>query len=210
MITILVVDDHIVIREGLKKIVGMEKDMIVKGEARDTAEALKFVAGHKVDVILLDISMPGRSGLDIIPELKQLHPTMRILMLSMYKEDEFALKAFKSGASGYLTKETAPELVVKAIRHVSAGGKYFPDGFAEKLLESLTAHSPEALHERLSSRESMVMHDIIAGKSLNEIASNLSLNNRTVSTYRARILEKLRIRTNAELIRYAVEHGLAS
>ena len=207
MIEILVVDDHAIVREGLVRIIDFEKDMVVVGKAKDASEAIRIISERKMDVVILDISMPGRSGLDIIKDLNKILPGIRIIMLSMYQEERFAVRAFKAGASGYLTKEMAPEEIVNAIRKVYSGGKYISSRFAEKLVDELNDPSELLPHERLSEREFEVMCLIASGKTITEIAKELSLSNRTVSTYRSRILEKMKMENNAEITHYAIENG---
>lgn len=208
MINVLVVDDHTIVREGLCKLIQFEQDMIVAGVAKDAPEALRIISKQKTDVVILDISLPGRSGLDIIKDLKKLQPGSRILMLSMYREERFALRAFKSGASGYLTKEMASEEIVKAIRKVYSGGKYITPWLAEKLVEELNAPSEPMPHERLSDREFQVMYLIAAGKSIREIADDFAINEKSVATYRTRILAKMKLKTTTEITKYAIDNGL--
>ena len=208
MIKILIADDHQLIREGLKKILKEEHDMSVVGEGGNADEVFKLVRESDLDVVLLDISMPGRSGLEVLKELKHTHPKLPILMLSMHPEDRFAVRSLKAGASGYITKESAGEELVSAIRKVVGGGKYISMFLAEKLAFGLDADSGRPPHEALSDREFQVMTMISAGKKMTEIAEELSLSIRTVNTYRARILEKMQMKNNAELIHYAIQHGL--
>jgi len=208
MIKILIADDHQLIREGLKKILKEEHDMSVVGEGGNADEVFKLVRESDLDVVLLDISMPGRSGLEVLKELKHTHPKLPVLMLSMHPEDRFAVRSLKAGASGYITKESAGEELVSAIRKVVGGGKYISMFLAEKLAFGLDADSGRPPHEALSDREFQVMTMISAGKKMTEIAEELSLSIRTVNTYRARILEKMQMKNNAELIHYAIQHGL--
>ena len=167
-----------------------------------------MVRESDLDVVLLDISMPGRSGLEVLKELKHTHPKLPVLMLSMHPEDRFAVRSLKAGASGYITKESAGEELVSAIRKVVGGGKYISMFLAEKLAFGLDADSGRPPHEALSDREFQVMTMISSGKKMTEIAEELSLSIRTVNTYRARILEKMQMKNNAELIHYAIQHGL--
>jgi len=208
MIKILIADDHQLIREGLKKILKEEHDMSVVGEGGNADEVFKLVRESDLDVVLLDISMPGRSGLEVLKELKHTHPKLPVLMLSMHPEDRFAVRSLKAGASGYITKESAGEELVSAIRKVVGGGKYISMFLAEKLAFGLDADSGRPPHEALSDREFQVMTMISSGKKMTEIAEELSLSIRTVNTYRARILEKMQMKSNAELIHYAIQHGL--
>jgi DNA-binding NarL/FixJ family response regulator len=207
MIEVLIVDDHAIVREGLSKIIEFEKDMVVKGMAHDSAEAIRIISSQKLDVVVLDISMPGRSGLDVIRDIKNIQPGIRIIMLSMYQEERFAVRAFKAGASGYLTKEMATEEIVNAIRKVYGGGKYISARFAETLVNEMSSPSELLPHERLSDREFEVMCMIASGKTVNAIAVELFLSDHTVSTYRRRILEKMNLKNNAEIIHYAIEYG---
>ena len=208
MIKILIADDHQLIREGLKKILKEEHDMSVVGEGGNAEQVFKLVRENDLDVVLLDISMPGRSGLEVLKELKHTHPKLPVLMLSMHPEDRFAVRSLKAGASGYITKESAGEELVSAIRKVVGGGKYISMFLAEKLAFGLDADSGRPPHEALSDREFQVMTMISSGKKMTEIAEELSLSIRTVNTYRARILEKMQMKNNAELIHYAIQHGL--
>lgn len=208
MIKVLIADDHPIVRQGLRQILAGTPDMEVAGEAVNGQEALDQVRAGGWDVLVLDMTMPGRSGFDILKELKheQTHPP--ILVLSMHAEEQFAVRVLKAGASGYLTKENAPEELVKAIRKVVSGGKYISPDLAESLAFGLDAGSDHLRHEMLSDREFQVMRLTASGKTLAEIAETLSLSAKTVSTYRARLLEKLNLKTNAELVRYALENGL--
>lgn len=208
MIDILIVDDHAIVREGLNTILKFEKNFNVAGMAKNSAEALKFVANKKLDVIILDISLPGRSGLEIIKEVKKIQPAIKILMLSIYPEDRFAIRAFKAGASGYLTKEMAPEMIVEAIRKLSTGGKYITPAIAERLADELNELSEKTPHERLSDREFDVMCLIGLGKSLIEIAEKIGISDRTVSTYRTRIIKKMNLKSNSDIIQYVIDNGL--
>ena len=208
MIKILIADDHRIVREGLKQILAETHDMIVTGEASNTQEVLKKVMEGEYDVLLLDISMPGRSGLDILKQLKSDHAKLSVLVLSMYSEEQYALRALKAGASGYMTKESAPDELIEAIRKVSTGRKYISPTVAEKLAFSLESGDERPPQETLSDREFQVMCMIASGKTIKAIADELSLSVKTVSTYRARILEKMRMNNNAELTHYAIQNKL--
>lgn len=208
MIKILIADDHAIVRRGLKQIVAVESDMAVSGEARDAREVLELVRKQDWDIAVLDITMPGRSGLDVLKELKVERPKLPILVLSMHPEDQFAVRVLRAGASGYMTKETAPEELVKAIRKVVAGGKYVSASLAEQLACDLEDCSEKLRHETLSDREYQVMCRIASGKTVKEIAEELSLSVKTISTYRARILEKMNMKTSAELTHYAIQNRL--
>lgn len=208
MINVLIVDDHPIVREGLSKIIQLEQDISVTGLAKDASEAIKIMTLKIADVVILDISMPGISGLDVIKDLMNLQPAVRIIMLTMYPEERFAVRAIKSGATGYLTKETAPDELIKAIRIVYSGHNYITPLIAEKIVNELQGKEETAPHEKLSSREFEVMCMIGSGKTINEIAELMSLSSRTVSTYRTRILEKMDVKNNAMIIRYAIDNGL--
>jgi len=208
MIEVLIVDDHHIVREGLERIISFENDIIVAGKSINAAEAIRFLAGQKVDVVVLDISMPGRSGMDIIQDLKKIRSEVKIIMLSMHQEEQFAKRAFQSGASGYLTKEMAPEEIVKAIRKVHSGRKYISSRYAEILADEIYGDTDKLPHERLSNREFEVMCMIGRGVTITNIAAELSLSDRTISTYHARIFEKMNITSNAEITIYLIEHGL--
>ncbi len=208
MIDILIVDDHAIVRAGLNTILELEKGFSVTGMAKNTAEALKIISSKKIDVMVLDVSLPGRSGLEIIKEAKQIQPLLKIIMLSIYPEDRFAIRALKAGASGYLTKEMAPEMIVEAIRKVSSGGKYITPVMAEKLADELNELSEKTPHERLSDREFDVMCMMGSGNSLVDIALKLGISDRTVSTYRTRILKKMSLKNNSEVIHYVIDNGL--
>jgi two-component system invasion response regulator UvrY len=208
MIRILVADDHAVVREGLKQIVRETSDMAVTGEAADGREVLRLIREHDWDVVLLDIAMPDRSGLDILKELKAEEPGLPVLMLSMYPEEQYAVRALKAGASGYLTKESIPDELISAIRKVSAGGKYVSSSLAEKLAHDLETDAERPVHETLSDREYQVMCMIAGGETLRNIADKLCLSIKTISTYRSRILEKMCMKNNAEIMRYAIKYHL--
>jgi len=209
MIKVLIADDHAVVRQGLKQILSEQPDMNVLGEAGSIPELLDHVRKQKWDIVVLDIGMPGRGGLDGLKELKQEQPKLPVLILSIHPEDQFAVRALKAGASGYLTKDSAPEELVQAIRKLLTGRKYISAELAEKLATDLEANTAKTRHETLSDREFQILRLIASGKSVTEIAQKLSLSVKTVSTYRARILEKMNMRTNAELMHYAIKHNLA-
>ncbi len=208
MVNVFIADDHALIREGLKKTLKAEPDLVVAGEASNAHELLQALRQQPVDVILLDISMPGESGLDALKDLKQQYPHLPVLILSVHPEHRFAVRALKAGAAGYVTKDTAVEELVQAIRKIVGGGKYVSVSLAEKLVEELESKGDKLPHENLSDREFQVMRMLAAGKTRNEIADELSISLSTVNTYRNRILEKMRVQTNADLTRYAIEHGL--
>lgn len=209
-IRLLIGDDHAVVRKGMKQILAETKDIVVADEAGNGREVLEKVQKSDFDMVLLDISMPGRDGLEILKELKSLKPKLPVLMLSMYPEEQYAVRSLRSGASGYLTKDSAPDELISAIRKVSSGGKYVSASLAEKLAHKLGADVEKPLHEALSDREYQVMCMIASGKAVKEIGEELSLSVKTVSTYRSRILDKMRLKGNAELTRYAIDNKLVS
>ena len=208
MINVLIADDHPIVRQGLRQILAGISDMKVAGEAVNGQETLEQVRAGGWDVLVLDITMPGRSGFDILKELKHLQPDLPVLVLSIHAEEQFAVRVLKAGASGYLTKENAPDELIKAIRKVVSGGKYISRTLAERLAFGLDAASERPRHEALSDREFQVMQMVASGKTLTKIAEELSLSTKTVSTYRTRLLQKMNLETNAEIIRYAIENGL--
>ena len=208
MIRIFIADDHAVVREGLKHILSEMPDVLVAGEAGNGQEVLEKVGRKDYDLILLDIAMPGRDGLEILKDLKLQKPKLPVLILSMFPEEQYALRALKSGASGYLTKDSIPDELIKAIQKIVRGGKYISSSFSEKMLFSFDSDAEKPLHETLSDREYQVMRMIASGKTLKEIADELALSVKTVSTYRSRILDKTGMKNNVELTHYAVKHRL--
>ena len=210
MIKVLIADDHALFREGLKKVIDQHSDLEVSGEASNGQDVLEKVWNEDFDVLLLDISMPGRSGIDILKEIRgaKHQPKPKILMLSMHPEEQYAVRALKAGASGYLTKESAPDEVIDAIRQVSMGLKYVTLSLAEKLAIELELDHDKPLHEQLSDREFQVMQMIARGHTIKKIAEKLFLSSRTISTYKSRILEKLNMKNNADIISYIMEHNL--
>ena len=208
MLRILITDDHALVRRGLKQVLEEEFDQVVFGEAQNTREMLEHLQKKAWDVVILDITLPGRSGLEVLGELKLTHPNLPVLVLSMHPEDQYGIRVLKSGASGYMTKESAPDEIVMAIRKVLRGGKYVSPSLAERLAFNLEVNGEKPLHEALSDREYEVMLMIASGKTLTEIAQKLDLSIKTVSTYRTRILEKMKMQNNAELIRYAIKNQL--
>jgi DNA-binding NarL/FixJ family response regulator len=209
MIRVFVADDHAVVRRGVRQILEDASDMIAAGEASTGREVLQAVRQHDYDVLVLDIAMPDANGLEVLSQLRTLKPDLRVLILSMYPEKQYAVRALKAGAAGYLTKESAPDELVAAIRKVASGGKYVTRSLAERLAAALGSELGKEPHEALSAREYQVMRLLAAGKTVTDIATELSLSVKTISTYRTRILEKLDLRNTAEIIRYAFEHGLA-
>lgn len=208
-IHVLIADDHAIVRQGLKQILSETEDLIITGEADDGSEALQLARLQPWDVFLLDVSMPNRNGIDTLKQLKKEFPRLPILILSMHPEEQYALRALKAGASGYLTKQSAPEQLVNAIRQVASGKKYVSPAVAQQLIEALSDDTDKLPHERITDREYQVLVMIAAGKSQTQIADKLNLGVATVSTYRARLLEKMGLKSTAELIRYGLEHGLA-
>jgi two-component system invasion response regulator UvrY len=208
MIRVLIADDHAIVREGLKQILSEVPDMVVVDEAFEGEEALRKALTDSWDVLVLDLAMPGRSGLDILEQLRSARSRRPVLVLSMHAEEMYATRVLKAGASGYLTKESTPHELVKAIRKVLSGGKYVSANLAETLALRLDETGDRPLHEALSDREFQVLCMMASGKTVTEVAGELSLSVKTVSTYRARMLEKLNLRNSAEAIRYAVDHRL--
>jgi DNA-binding NarL/FixJ family response regulator len=208
MIRVLVADDHAVVRRGVLQILDEAPDLVAAGEASTGRQVLQRVQEQDYDVLVLDIAMPDGSGLETLHQLRTLRPELRVLILSMYPEKQYAVRVLKAGAAGYLTKESAPDELVVAIRRVSRGGRYISQSLAEELAAGLLGETPDAPTESLSDREYQVMRFLAAGKTISEIAAELSLSPKTVSTYRSRILEKLDLRNTAEIIRYAFAHGL--
>ena len=208
MIRVLIADDHAILRRGLKEILVREFVDASCGEAGEAAQVLQQVRSHSWDLVILDVSMPGRSGLDVLSELKQLRPQLPVLVLSMYPEDQYGKRVLKAGAVGYMNKETAPEELVKAIRRVLAGGRYVSTAFAERLASDVRGDPGRPMHEILSNREFEVLRMIASGKTNSQMAEELHLSVTTVSTYRARLLEKMRMANNAELMHYALKNRL--
>jgi DNA-binding NarL/FixJ family response regulator len=208
MIKILIADDHAVVRRGLKQIVSETPDIVAAGEASTGHEVLNQVRCNDYDAVILDISMPGGDGLNILKQIRREKPKMPILVLSVHPEDQYAMRALRAGAAGYLTKESAPEELITAIRRISGGRKYVSSLLAEKLASLIAVDSEKKLHEELSDREYQVLCMIASGKRMKDIASELCLSIKTIGTYRSRILEKMRMKNNAELTHYAIKHGL--
>ena len=207
-IRILIADDHPIVREGYKKILMSQPDMDVTGEAGNGQEVLDLTQKKDFDLILLDISMPGRSGLEILKELKGQKPNLPVMILSIYPEEQYAVRAFRDGASGYLTKASTPKELISAIRKVSQGGRYVTEALAEKLTYFLHGDADKTPHEKLSDREYQVMLLIASGKTVTQIADELCLSVKTISTYRRHILEKMQFTTNAEITMYAIQNKL--
>jgi DNA-binding NarL/FixJ family response regulator len=208
-IRILIVEDHPVVRQGVRQIVGSNVDMKVVAEAADGREALGAAEQVNPDLVLLDLSLPGMDGIDVLKGLKRVLPRTPVIVLTMHSEEEFAIRAVKAGASGYLTKDTAPAELVSAVRRVYGGGRYVSAWLAERLTDRLSRGSERPAHERLSDREYQVLRLIASGKSTREISEILSLSVKTVSTYRARIFHKMGVRTPAALVAYVIRNGLS-
>ncbi len=208
MLKILIADDHPIVRRGLKQTVAETSDMVVADEASDGQEVLSKVRTGNYDVLVLDVSMPGRNGMDILRQLKNEKPGLPVLMLSIHPEEQYAVRALRSGASGYLTKESAPDELVAAIRKVSMGGKYVSSSLAERLAFDLEKSDEQLPHQTLSNREYQVMCMIASGKTITEIAEELSLSDKTISTYRSRVLEKMKMKNNAELTYYTIRNKI--
>jgi DNA-binding NarL/FixJ family response regulator len=208
VLKILIADDHPVVRRGLKQIIAETADMAVADEATTGWEVLSKVKTGNYDVVVLDITMPGKDGMEVLAQLRYEKPGLPVLMLSMHPEEQFAVRALRAGASGYLTKESAQDELVAAIREVSRGAKYVSSSLAERLA-SVIQRGERLPHETLSDREWEVMRLLASGKTVTEIARALSLSVKTISTYRSRILQKMRMKNNAELTRYALDNHLA-
>ena len=207
-IRIFIADDHPIVRQGLRRIVEADPGMVISGEADAAAALLAGLETKATDLVLLDVSMPGGLFLETLKELRTRHPTIRVLALSVHAEDEWAVRALRAGASGYLTKDHSPEQLLEAIRRVYRGGKYVSPSLAERLASQLDGGGQRAPHELLSDREFEVMRRLGSGLTVSQIAGELALSTKTVSTYRTRILEKMAVATNADLVRYAARHGL--
>jgi DNA-binding NarL/FixJ family response regulator len=208
MIRVIIADDHTIVREGLKQLLSVESDLQVVGEARDGHEALRIVRGTDFDVLLLDMSMPGKGGMELIRQVKSEKPRVRILVLSMHAEHQYAVRAIKSGASGYLTKDSASTQLLSAIRKVASGGAFISAEVAEQLAHSAMPHAEGPLHASLSDREYQVFQLLVAGTSVSDIAQQLNLSVKTVSTHKARLMEKMGLANQTELVRYAIKHQL--
>jgi two-component system invasion response regulator UvrY len=209
VINILVADDHPVVRQGIRQIVAQSPDMAVAAEAASGPEVLGAIRRVPLDLVLLDLTMPGSDGLEVLKELKRQRPQVPVLILTMHSEDQFAIRALKAGAAGYLTKESAPDELVGAIRKVVAGGRYISPWLAQKLAAHLGPDSEKPAHEKLSDREYQILRMIAAGKSTRGISTELSLSVKTVGIYRARVLEKMNMKSTAEVAAYVVRNRLA-
>lgn len=208
MIKILIADDHPVVREGLKQIISKAVDMNVAGEALDGMQVLQMIEKENWDVIVLDIGMPGKDGLEVLKDIKKQKPELPVLILSMFPEEQIAVRTFKVGAAGYMNKETAPKELVNAIRKIYDGGKYVSPSLAEKLVADLDSDAEKKPHDLLSDREFQVLRMIASGKDVDEIADELFISVKTVRTYRDRILDKLKLKNDVEIARYAMKNKL--
>ena len=204
---VLIVDDHAIVRAGLKQILLEHPEPITVLEAGDGAEAMRLLRSHDCDVLLLDIALPGKNGIEVLAQIKTEWKKLPVLILSMYPEDQYAVRALRAGAAGYMTKESAPDELLDAIRKVSSGGRYINPKVAEVLAFELDSFGEKSPHTLLSNREYYVMCRIASGKTVSEIAEEMALSVKTVSTYRTRILEKMKMKHNAELTHYAGKHG---
>jgi DNA-binding NarL/FixJ family response regulator len=205
---VLIADDHAIVRQGLRHLIADEFPGAECGESANALELLRLLRQGHWDAVILDISMPGQSGLEVLKEIKQERPHLPVLVLSVYSEEQYAMRVLKAGASGYLTKESAPEELVKALNKVFGGGKYISDALAEKLAFNLGSLRDRPPHEILSDREYQVLCRIASGRTVSQIAEEMTLSVKTISTYRARILEKMQMKTSAELTHYAIQSGL--
>jgi two-component system invasion response regulator UvrY len=210
MAKILVGDDHPVVRKGIKQILMEDKNISLVGEARSPNEVMEMVKKQHWDAVILDITMPGRGGLEVTKELKRGYPNLPILILSIHPEEQYGLRAIKAGAAGYMTKESAPEELVQALRRILGGGKYLSRNLAEMIAFGVHRNSTKPLHEFLSDREYQVMQMIATGQTVSDIADKLALSVKTVSTYRSRVIQKLKVKTTAEIVRYALENKLVT
>jgi len=208
-IKILIADDHAIVREGLKQILADTKDIVVAGDAENGHDALKLARSGECHVLLLDISMPDRNGIEILKQIRKESPKLAVLMLSMHREDQYAIRSLKAGAAGYLNKQSAPAELVNAIRQVAAGRKYISPALAQELANQVGDERRDAApHEMLSDREYQTLIMIASGKTVSDIAAELSLSVKTISMYRSRILQKMKLRHNAELTHYAIRNHL--
>ena len=208
MIRVAIADDHPIVREGLRRIVSDDGGIAVAGEASTAAELLRLVVGSAVEVVLLDVSMPGATFIETLQDLRKRHNTVKVLVISAHPEDQWAMRSLQAGASGYLTKDHSPEQLVLAIRRVARGGKYVSDSMAERLAEMVDPGATRAPHEQLSDREFEVLRALGSGMMVKEVAEQLRLSAKTVSTYRTRLLEKMGLKTKADLVRYVATHNL--
>ena len=207
-IRVCIADDHAIVREGLKQILADERDIVVAGEAEDGHDAVRLAGKTRCHVMLLDISLPDRNGIDVLKQIKKDKPELSVLMLSMHREDQYAIRALKAGAAGYITKQSAPRELVTAIRLVAGGQKYVSAALAQTLASAIGEEHESAAHEGLSDREYQTLTMIASGMTVTQIAGELSLSVKTISEYRARLLVKMKLRSSAELTTYAIRNGL--
>jgi two-component system, NarL family, invasion response regulator UvrY len=208
MLEVFIVDDHAIFREGLKRVINDAPDMEVIGEAADGSEALQKILAGACDMVILDLGLPGMTGIDVLRAVKAKRPSMPVIIMSIHTEEEYAVMVLQEGASGYLTKESVPADLLGAIRKVIKGGIYVSDSLGEQFVRKFLGRAEKSLHEYLSKKEYQIFRLVVKGKLIKEIAQELSIARPTVSTYRTRILAKMKMQTNAELIRYAVKHNL--
>jgi DNA-binding NarL/FixJ family response regulator len=208
LIKVLIADDHAIVRRGLRQILAETADIVVAGEAATAPEVLQAVRAERWDAVILDVSLPGGSGMDLLGDIRRDRPSLPVLILTVYSEDQYAVRAIRAGAAGFLTKEAAPERLVEAVRKIASGGRYVSPEVAEKLASFVSANDHSPPHERLSNREFEILKMIASGKTVSQIADTLVLSVKTVSTHRTRMLKKMGMKTNAELTHYAVRNGL--
>lgn len=208
MIKLLIADDHAIVREGLKQLFALCPDVSVAGEAVNGAQVLDALRGGGIDLVLLDMNMPGVSGVDLITRIRAHHERLPVLVLSMHNEPQIARRALGAGASGYLTKDNDPETLMAAVRKVAAGGRFIDPALAEMMVFEINGEGERPPHEQLSDRELHILRLLVKGRSVNDIADELSISNKTVSTHKARLMQKLGFQNNAELVRYGLDHGL--
>jgi two-component system, NarL family, invasion response regulator UvrY len=208
MVELLIIDDHTIVRHGLRQIVSEAADIKVSAEAGSSAEAIRLLRDRSFDIVLLDISLPDKNGIETLKQIKRDKPLLPVIMLTMHAEDEFGVRAMKAGASGYVSKQNAHEQLVTAIRQVAAGRRYISPDLAEELARSIGESTDKLPHELLSDREFDTLRMLAGGKSLGEVAEKLSISPKTVSVYRTRLLEKMKLKNNAEMASYAVKNGL--
>lgn len=208
MIRLLIADDHALVREGLKRLLALAPDISVAAEAENGGQVLEFVRDNSLDLVLLDMSMSGLSGVDVIAHIRSHAPRLPILVLSMHNEPQVAKRALKAGASGYLTKDSDPETLLAAIRRVAGGGRFVDADLAEQMVFEAALPAPQLPHEQLSDREFHILRLLAGGKTVNEIAEALSISNKTVSTHKTRLMQKMQFSSNSDLVKYAVSHDL--
>lgn len=209
MIELLIADDHAIVREGIKKILALSSDIVVKGEAVDGAEVMRILShGENFDLLLLDLTMPGVTGMSLITQIKATHPEFPVLVFSMHNEAQVASRAIKAGASGFIAKDSDPEVLLDALRKVAGGGKYIDPALAEELAFDALIPEQRAPHAMLSNREFEVFRLLVAGKRVNDIADQLSISNKTVSTHKLNLMMKMKLSNTADLVHYAVQHNL--